>query len=69
MENPDVSIWHCLGSYGERRGPYSMSVLKLWSESASSPEKFKVWKTGQSEREAIPLSDALRRVFPQYEGK
>lgn len=62
--NPDINIWHCLGPYGERRGPYSMSVLKRWSESASSPLEFKVWKTGQSEKEAVLLTDALSRIFP-----
>lgn len=64
VENPDINIWHCLGPYGERRGPYSMSVLKRWSESASSPLEFKVWKTGQSEKEAVLLTDALSRIFP-----
>ncbi|TKY47339.1 zinc finger CCCH domain-containing protein 44 isoform X1 [Spatholobus suberectus] len=41
-----------------------MSALKRWSETASLPLEFKVWKTGQSETEAIPLTDALNRIFP-----
>ncbi|KAL2333170.1 hypothetical protein Fmac_014383 [Flemingia macrophylla] len=61
VENPDISIWHCVGRYGEKGGPYSMSALKRWSESASYPLEFKVWKTGQSDTEAIPLADALNR--------
>ena len=64
VENPEIPVWHCLGPYGERRGPYSMSVLKHWSETASYTLEFKVWKTGQSEKEAILLTDALRRIFP-----
>nr|XP_012569745.1 kinesin-like protein KIN-5C [Cicer arietinum] len=65
VENPDVSFWNCSGVYyGETRGPFSMSVLKSWSDSAPSPLEFKVWKTGESEREAIPLRDALRLFFP-----
>ncbi|RDX73550.1 hypothetical protein CR513_46825, partial [Mucuna pruriens] len=63
VENPEISIWHCVGPYGEKGGPYSMSVLKRWSESASYPLEFKVWKTGQSETEAIPLTDVLDRIF------
>ncbi|XP_057430547.1 uncharacterized protein At5g08430-like isoform X2 [Lotus japonicus] len=64
MESPGISIWHCLGPSGEKRGPYSMSVLKCWSESVTHPIKFKVWKTGQSEEEAILLTDALNQKFP-----
>lgn len=62
----DVSIWHCSGIRGGgTKGPFSMSVLKRWSESAtSSPLNYKVWKTGESEREAILLRDALSSFFP-----
>ncbi|XP_027334797.1 zinc finger CCCH domain-containing protein 19-like [Abrus precatorius] len=63
VENPEISIWHCVGPYGEKRGPYSMSALKRWSETVSHPLEFKVWKTGQSEKEAIPLTDALNHIF------
>ncbi|KAK7305623.1 hypothetical protein VNO77_43529 [Canavalia gladiata] len=62
VESPEISIWHCVGPYGEKRGPYSMSALKHLSETASCPLELKVWKTGQSETEAIPLSDALKRI-------
>lgn len=64
VENPSSCVWHCLGPYGERRGPFSMSALKRWSESVSYPLEYKVWKTGQSETQAILLTDALNRFFP-----
>ncbi|CAJ1960721.1 unnamed protein product [Sphenostylis stenocarpa] len=63
VESPDISIWYCVGPYGEKGGPYTMSALKRWSETSSNPLEFKVWKTGQSETEAIPLSDTLKRFF------
>ncbi|CAL5202771.1 unnamed protein product [Lathyrus oleraceus] len=71
LETPEISSWLCSGVYGGGiRGPFSLSVLKLYCESKSansSPLDFKVWKTGESEREAIPLRDALRLFSPQRE--
>ncbi|XP_052115499.1 uncharacterized protein At5g08430 isoform X1 [Arachis duranensis] len=67
VENPEIPVWHCLTPKGERvgAGPYSMSILKRWSEMPScTVGQFKVWKAGQSEEEAIFLTDALRRHFP-----
>ncbi|KAH1226399.1 Uncharacterized protein GmHk_11G033064 [Glycine max] len=63
VESPENSIWYCVGPYGKKGGPFSMSALKRWSDSASHPLEFKVWKTGQSETEAIPLTVALNRIF------
>lgn len=62
-ENPDISIWHCVGSYGQTGGPYTMAALKLWTETSSRASEFKVWKTGQSAAEAMSLTDALKRFF------
>ncbi|KAA8536610.1 hypothetical protein F0562_029088 [Nyssa sinensis] len=64
LEDPESCEWHCLGPNGERKGPYSMSLLKCWSETTTFALKFKVWKMGQSEESAVPLSDAIRLVFP-----
>ena len=67
VENPDISIWYCSGIRGsETKGPFPMSVLKHWSEldSTFSPLDFKVWKTDESEREAMLLRDALGLFFP-----
>ncbi|CAJ2662681.1 unnamed protein product [Trifolium pratense] len=65
VESPDINIWHCSGICvsGTRR-PVSLSALKRWSESefdsSFSHLEFKVWKTGESEREAMSLRDALK---------
>ncbi|CAJ2662672.1 unnamed protein product [Trifolium pratense] len=65
VESLDINIWHCSGIYssGTRR-PVSLSALKRWSESefnsSSSHLEFKVWKTGESEREAMSLRDTLK---------
>ncbi|XP_027933190.1 uncharacterized protein At5g08430-like isoform X2 [Vigna unguiculata] len=63
QENPDISIWHCIGSFGETGGPYTMSALKLWTETSPIPLEFKVWKTGQSATKAISVTDAVKRFF------
>lgn len=63
VENPENSFWHCVAPSGEKRGPFSMAAIKRWSETFPHPVEIKVWKTGQSEREAIPLTDALNRFF------
>jgi hypothetical protein len=66
-ESPDISIWYCSGIRGsETKGPFPMSVLKHWSEldSTFSPLDFKVWKTDESEKDAMLLRDALGLFFP-----
>jgi hypothetical protein len=67
VESIDIPIWHCSGVRGcGTRGPFPMSVLKHWSEldSTYAPLDFKVWRTGESEREAMLLRDALKLFFP-----
>ncbi|XP_054789628.1 uncharacterized protein At5g08430-like [Prosopis cineraria] len=64
-KNPEIPIWHCVSPCGEKRGPFSMSLLKRWSETSSTASEFKVWRTGQSERDAILLPDALRQCLPE----
>ncbi|AES70865.2 zinc finger CCCH domain protein [Medicago truncatula] len=66
-ESIDIPIWYCSGVRGcGTRGPFPMTVLKHWSEldSTYAPLDFKVWKTGESEREAMLLRDALKLFFP-----
>ncbi|CAI8597139.1 unnamed protein product [Vicia faba] len=70
LETPEIPNFHCSGVYSGKRGPFSLSVLKIYSESLSgltSPLDFKVWKEGESEREAIPLRDALMLFSPKRE--
>jgi len=71
VESIDIPIWHCLGVRGcGTRGPFSMSVLKHWSEldSTYAPLDFKVWRMGESEREAMVLRDAFKLFFPNVKG-
>lgn len=63
-ENPEIPIWYCVGPYGAKVGPVSLSLLKRWSETLSGVSKFKIWKTGQCETESIFLTDALRQWAP-----
>lgn len=64
LEDTESSIWHFLGTDGKPKGPYSMSFLKRWSDYTSFALNFKVWKTTQSEENAIWLGDAVNRGFP-----
>uniref|UniRef100_A0A2N9IJ11 GYF domain-containing protein n=1 Tax=Fagus sylvatica TaxID=28930 RepID=A0A2N9IJ11_FAGSY len=64
-ENNECSKWYCVGPHGEKRGPLSMSLLKRWSDTSSYALHFKVWRTDQSQQDAISLSDALCHNFPQ----
>ncbi|XP_008361679.1 uncharacterized protein At5g08430-like isoform X2 [Malus sylvestris] len=63
-EDPDSALWHCMSPLGETRGPYKMSLLRQWNNSSCRPLKFKVWKEGQSEEEAVFLDDAVRQSLP-----
>ncbi|KAF5951976.1 hypothetical protein HYC85_009920 [Camellia sinensis] len=65
LKDEDASVWHCMGQSGERHGPHSLSMLKHWGEISPFALKFKVWKVGQSEDNAISLSNALLRFFPE----
>lgn len=62
-QNLNCSIWNCMSPNGMKTGPWSMLLLKEWSDSDSCVLKWKVWKSGQSPEEAIFLNDALHQVF------
>ena len=62
---PECEAWHCVGPLGERKGPFSLPLLKRWSDSSPYASKYKVWKTGQCEDKAILLGDAIRQLFPE----
>lgn len=65
-ESPhECEAWHCIGPLGERKGPFSLPLLKRWSESSPYASKYKVWKTGQCEDKAILMADAIRQLFPE----
>ena len=61
----ECEAWHCVGPLGERKGPFSLPLLKRWSDSSPYASKYKVWKTGQCEDKAILLGDAIRQLFPE----
>ncbi|XP_024436739.1 uncharacterized protein LOC7483594 isoform X2 [Populus trichocarpa] len=62
-QNLNCSIWNCMSPNGMKTGPWSMLLLKEWSDSDSCVLKWKVWKSGQSPEAAIFLNDALNQVF------
>ncbi|XAR49321.1 hypothetical protein NMG60_11032490 [Bertholletia excelsa] len=59
LEDFEEPAWHFLRQNGERKGPHSLSLLKRWSKASTFALKFKIWKTGQSEANAIPLKIAI----------
>ncbi|KHG18286.1 hypothetical protein F383_01284 [Gossypium arboreum] len=67
LQDHDCSIWYCIGPQGNTKGPYSMKVLKQWSESSSSCYelrlRFKVFKSGQRPEDALLLTDAIQQHF------
>lgn len=65
QSGPECEAWHCLGPLGERKGPFSLPLLKCWSETSPYASLYKVWKTGQCEDKAILLEDAIRQLFPE----
>ncbi|XP_038682218.1 zinc finger CCCH domain-containing protein 19-like isoform X2 [Tripterygium wilfordii] len=60
-EDPECSKWFCLTPLGTKIGPYPMSVLKQWNDTSRYTLKHKVWKTDQSQEEAVLLGDAIRK--------
>ncbi|KAH7520995.1 hypothetical protein FEM48_Zijuj08G0204600 [Ziziphus jujuba var. spinosa] len=68
-ENPTRAVWYSLGPHDEVMGPYSMSMLKQWCHTTSYEMKYKVWKAGQSQKEAIFLTDAIHRFGSDIGGK
>ncbi|PRQ24427.1 putative GYF domain-containing protein [Rosa chinensis] len=64
LEVPGSDLWYCMSPLGEMRGPYKLSLLKLWSVSSGNELRYKVWRVGQSKEEAIFLNDAIHGNFP-----
>ncbi|KAI7985256.1 Uncharacterized protein LOK49_LG14G02247 [Camellia lanceoleosa] len=54
-----LSMWHYVDPQGDVQGPFPMESLKRWSDANYFPPDFKVWRMGQSQEEAVLLSDAL----------
>uniref|UniRef100_A0A2P2KIK3 Uncharacterized protein At5g08430 isoform X1 n=1 Tax=Rhizophora mucronata TaxID=61149 RepID=A0A2P2KIK3_RHIMU len=62
--DPGSFIWYYLDPQGEVQGPFSISSLKRWKEADYFPADFKIWRAGQSQKEAVLLSETLKRLFP-----
>ncbi|OMO75088.1 Zinc finger, PHD-type [Corchorus capsularis] len=60
LEDP---VWYHIAPSGKIRGPYSITLLKDWSDKMSPEIPFKVMKSGQKPEEAVPLTDAIRQIL------
>ncbi|KAL1535932.1 hypothetical protein AAHA92_28654 [Salvia divinorum] len=63
-ENPKDSLWHYVDPQGRTQGPFSLSMLKQWSDANYFPSSFIVWKSGQTSHDGVLLVDVLHRTFP-----
>ena len=59
MIGPRCEAWHCEGPLGESAGPFSLPMLKIWSDVNPYALKYRVWKVGESKDQAIFLSDLI----------
>ncbi|OMO92318.1 hypothetical protein COLO4_17687 [Corchorus olitorius] len=60
LEDP---VWYHIVPSGKIRGPYSITLLKDWSDKMSPEIPFKVMKSGQKPEEAVPLTDAIQQIL------
>ncbi|KAK4372182.1 hypothetical protein RND71_007566 [Anisodus tanguticus] len=61
--NPEVDMWHYLDPHGKIQGPFPLIMMKHWSDSGYFAPSFRVWKVGQSPKEAILWIDVLGQFF------
>ena len=52
-------IWYYLDPQGDVQGPFCLGSLKNWKDADYFPPDFKVWKMGQTQDQAVLLSDIL----------
>ncbi|XP_022952439.1 uncharacterized protein At5g08430 isoform X1 [Cucurbita moschata] len=52
-------IWYYLDPQGDVQGPFCLASLKNWKDADYFPPDFKVWKMGQTQDQAVLLSDIL----------
>ncbi|XP_050232627.1 uncharacterized protein At5g08430 isoform X2 [Mercurialis annua] len=57
-------MWYYADPQGDVQGPFSAASLKRWSDADYFPPSFKVWRTGQSEKDAVLLRDILHHCYP-----
>ncbi|KAJ9687701.1 hypothetical protein PVL29_016261 [Vitis rotundifolia] len=51
-------------SYHEKSLKVASKKQRCWSEINVGASKYKFWKVGQSEEQAIPLNDAISQILP-----
>ncbi|XP_022865258.1 uncharacterized protein At5g08430-like isoform X2 [Olea europaea var. sylvestris] len=57
-------IWHYVDPQGIIQGPFSLYDLKRWSDADYFHPGFTVWRSGQSQHDAVPLLNLLHQIFP-----
>ncbi|KAK4379661.1 hypothetical protein RND71_001523 [Anisodus tanguticus] len=57
--NPEVDMWYYLDPHGNIQGPFPLTMMKHWSDNGYFAPSFRVWKVGQSPKEAILWIDVL----------
>lgn len=60
MDDPKSNIW-CLQAPNGKPKKFRLSVLKTWSETNPYASKFKVWKEGGDESNAVWLKEVLSK--------
>ncbi|XP_068307374.1 uncharacterized protein At5g08430-like [Pyrus communis] len=63
------SIWHYFDPQGNIQGPFSIALLKAWSDADYFPPDFKIWKAGQSSNQAVLLQHILQQNYPNKVAK
>jgi len=60
----EKDVWHYIDPSGNEQGPFKLSCLRYWKECGYFDGAFKVWKTGQTEEDAILLTVVLGSAVP-----
>lgn len=68
VEDLEREIWYIINRLGIKKGPYSMKVLKKWSETSRGQSQVKVFKSGQKPEDAVLLTHAIKKIFNSNHG-
>ncbi|KAK4754217.1 hypothetical protein SAY87_002321 [Trapa incisa] len=64
--NNGSGVWYYEDPSGYQQGPFSLEMLKQWSDAHYFPADFKVWMAGQNRSHATELTGILRWMFHDY---
>ncbi|KAG9133863.1 hypothetical protein Leryth_017940 [Lithospermum erythrorhizon] len=59
------AIWYYLDPQEQAQGPFTIRLLKQWSDLDYFASDFKVWRAGYTREKSVPLADVLNRRFPR----